>query len=425
MFFFREEQSCVRKKNSKEEIRCQNKDSDFKVDSKYVSNIISDSNDTKQKETDTNTLNRERTKKSVQTAVSCHDLESECDEPNKKYSIIHASLKQSISDSINKNEIQTGRTGLVKIQVENCLQGMAKSKPLHPVACTKVKKDVNLKDTQCRMNSPFTTRVNYNSIESITESECVKGSSKGRQCSKASIVRNITKGRKYDTDNVDAIVKFSDPMKKYLWGGNRSSKNQVTVNNSFEKIKIEQDQNNVTEKTLKTKKPAVSSLKKLSRSSLTIEPDKITINLSKYSPCASRLAASSKILSNNSIASPESPLHVVRSKSPSHVNAEVERTLKPLEKMTIQTSLSLNIQQFQRSNLSPRSKSVGDSCVTSPTSEGTTMSYSPTGTEILSLEEVGLQISVTETSRNNQQVKEKLDNECSNKAEKATLETMC
>lgn len=167
-------------------------------------------------------------------------------------------------------------------------------------------------------------------------------------------------------------------------------------------------------------KPSCSPFKKLSKSSLTIEPDKITVNLSKYSPCASRLAASSKIISSkNSPTSPESPLRSVAggdSKRELKLSSSSSLSVGGFSNMrnddclsrfensnTIQASLSLNIKQFQQqqqqenkysSNVSccpttPRSKSVGDSCVTSPISEGTTISCSPTGTEILSLEDVG------------------------------------
>lgn len=171
-----------------------------------------------------------------------------------------------------------------------------------------------------------------------------------------------------------------------------------------------------------TKKPASSPFKKLSRSSLTIEPDKITVNLSKYSPCASRLAASSKILSSTSPTSPESPLRAVRSRNPSNFERSRETGI---EKSTIQASLSLNIRQFQRTNpAAPRSRSVGDSCVTSPTSEGTTTSCSPTGTEILSLEEVGVQSNESE-NRKETEKKEVEKERLSTKSRKTTLETKC
>lgn len=180
-----------------------------------------------------------------------------------------------------------------------------------------------------------------------------------------------------------------------------------------------------TVKPFKVKKTSCSPDKKFSRSSLTIESDKITINLSKYSPCASRLAASSKILSTESVSNSESPLHVVHSRSPSHVDVQQANSL-PLDKMSIQASLSLNIHQFEKTRSTSRSRSVGDSCVTSPTSEGTTLSYSPTVTEILSLEEVIPQILVTEDSPSyHPDVKRKSENNLSEMAGNATLETKC
>lgn len=197
--------------------------------------------------------------------------------------------------------------------------------------------------------------------------------------------------------------------RKYLWFSKNSK------DDPDEKIK--------TVKPLKIKKTTCSPHKKLSRSSLTIESDKITVNLSKYSPCASRLAASSKILSNESVFNSESPLHLPHSRSPSHVNVQPANSL-PMDKMSIQASLSLNIHHFEKTRSNSRSRSVGDSCVTSPTSDGTTLSYSPTVTEILSLEEVIPQILVTEES-SYLDVKRKSDNCLSEKARKATLETKC
>lgn len=210
--------------------------------------------------------------------------------------------------------------------------------------------------------------------------------------------------------------------RKYLWFS-KNTKDHHHHHHHHLKGNCQIDVENEKIKSLKVMKTC-SPHKKLNRSSLTIESDKITINLSKYSPCASRLAASSKILSNESVSNSESPLHLPHSRSPSHINVQPANSL-PLDKMSIQASLSLNIHQFEKTRSNSRSRSVGDSCVTSPTSEGTTLSYSPTVTEILSLEEVIPQILVTEESSSYLDIKRKSDNNLSEKARKATLETKC
>lgn len=218
-----------------------------------------------------------------------------------------------------------------------------------------------------------------------------------------------------NSNNVDLNLSKS---RKYLWFSKNTKDDYIVKGNCQDN----EEKSKSTVKSLKVKKTC-SPHKKLSRSSLTIESDKITINLSKYSPCASRLAASSKILSNESVSNSESPLHLPHSRSPSHVN--VQPNSLPMDKMSIQASLSLNIHQFEKTHSNSRSRSVGDSCVTSPTSEGTTLSYSPTVTEILSLEEVIPQIFVTEESSSYLDIKRKSDNSLSEKARKATLETKC
>ena len=209
--------------------------------------------------------------------------------------------------------------------------------------------------------------------------------------------------------------------KKYLWFS-KNSRNHL-AKGLRQITKVAQDKSKAV-KPFKLKKPSCSPNKKPNRSSLTIEPDKITLNFSKYSPCASRLAASSKILSNESASNSESPLHIVHSQSPSRIDIQPANSL-PLDKMSIEASLSLNIHQFQKTRSNSRSRSFGDSCVTSPTSEGTTLSYSPTVTEILSLEEVIPQILVTDDSPSYLDVKRKSDNNLPEKACKATLETKC
>ncbi|XP_012275530.2 uncharacterized protein LOC105697092 [Orussus abietinus] len=355
----------------------------------------------------TNTLTQDENKRSVQIEASCCDLKTETVDSAKKYSTLPA----------KESDRQTGHSSIIKIQVENCSQCVDSVKSSFFTTSGKRFEDGKSKDLHCKANLP---RVNYNSIESMAETDCTK-SSKSRCGSKASIVHCITKSKKCSNASSIDGMKTADSMRKYLWGGNKSSKSQAVK--TLEKSKVQEGKNSMV-KPLKYKK-ASSPVKKVSRSSLTIDAAKVTINLSKYSPCASRLAASSKILSNNSSTSLENSPRTVSSRSPLPVDVQIEETQKPPEKVTIQASLSLNIQQIQKSNSTPRSRSVGDSCVTSPTSEATTLSYSPTGTEILSLEEVGPQISVTDTSGNYMDVKDKLGCEFPDKAQKATLETKC
>lgn len=108
------------------------------------------------------------------------------------------------------------------------------------------------------------------------------------------------------------------------------------------------------------------SKRKFGQSSLTLEPDKIMINLPKCSPCAYRLAASSKILSNDTgilsrfTINRDSPLHIVRSKSSSHINVHTEVSSKTAGKTLVQVNLFSNIQQSKKTP--PRSKSVGELC---------------------------------------------------------------
>ncbi|XP_076236059.1 uncharacterized protein LOC143180309, partial [Calliopsis andreniformis] len=108
------------------------------------------------------------------------------------------------------------------------------------------------------------------------------------------------------------------------------------------------------------------SKRKFSRSSLTLEPDKIMINLPKCSPCAYRLAASSKILSNDTgifsrfTINRESPLHIVRSKSSSHIDVHTDVSSKTAKKTSVQVNLFSNIRQSKKTP--PRSKSVGELC---------------------------------------------------------------
>ncbi|XP_043478555.1 uncharacterized protein LOC122508939, partial [Leptopilina heterotoma] len=271
---------------------------------------------------------------------------------------------------------------------------------------------LNRRKKQQRENTKFPAQ---NSTERNKEKSANSSSSEASNdvleeaASKEGIMRYVANEFDLQTNNCNNLSK----SRKYLWFS-KNTKDHI--------LKSQEEEKSKSVKSLKVKKTC-SPHKKLSRSSLTIESDKITINLSKYSPCASRLAASSKILSNESVSNSESPLHLPHSRSPSHVN--VQPNSLPMDKMSIQASLSLNIHQFEKTRSNSRSRSVGDSCVTSPTSEGTTLSYSPTVTEILSLEEVIPQIFVTEESSSYLDIKRKSDNSLSEKARKATLETKC
>lgn len=402
VFFFCDEQMNVNKCDDSKDSNDINNKYNSKFSSVESSNIIkSDKDDDLKQNKNSHISNRKRNKKSIDKQPNRCDVGSGPDEDNQNF-------KRSIGLGTKNEDTQTGHTILVKIQVENCSQcpDNAISLFAHETANTN-------NDSQCKLNKKtVAVQVNFNSIESV-ESHCVK-ISKVRCCNKATRVQNTTKGKKCNDETIDNDSNSSDSTKIYLWNG-KNHTNQSSIKQTTDKQKLHDKSNSVDRASLKSKKAlyAVSPLKKFNRSSLTIGPDKITVNqnvnccnirapfpnLSKYSPCASRLAASSKILGNTSptALSPESPLHVSRPKSP-HIDytTENKNKTKPTDKMTLQASLSLNIHQLKKTHLAtPRSRSVGDSCVTSPTSEATTLSYSPTGTEILSLEEVGQHIPVT------------------------------
>lgn len=347
--------------------------------------------------------------------------------------IVHRSLKNSFGQSQKKTDSQRTHTTLIDILVEDCRQCTIGEKSA--ASFSNVSGDVKKDITDCRgtltqpteKKSPG-SRFKYNCIESALDSINTNKDSRQRYYNKISIVDNIAKFKRPDTTH----AKTTELTKKFPWNCTCSK-----AKRNLDKCK-EQEKNDSIEsfdsysdaKQLKKKKPACSPLKKFGRSSLSVGTDKIAINLPKYSPCASRLAASSKILSSDRAVDPESPLHVPRSRSPSHVDVQTENNpLKHSEKTSMQASLSLNIQQFQKTRYTLRSRSVGDSCVTSPTSEATTVSYSPTGTEILSLEEVGPHTSHTSSGEGSgssySEGKEKLDTECSDKVRRATLETKC
>ncbi|XP_014481271.1 PREDICTED: uncharacterized protein LOC106747846 [Dinoponera quadriceps] len=379
--------------------------------------------------------------------TDCHDFRfNRTDKVTKKYTylpknlknpfaqnqknIVHRSLKNSFGQNHKKTDSQRAHTTLIDILVEDCRQCAIGEKSVASFsnASGDVKRDI----TDCRgtLTQPTAekkspgSRFKYNCIESTLELNSANKNNGQRYYNKISIVDNITKCKKSDEVHTETT-------KKFFWGCTCTKMRRKGLEKCKEQEKsdsIESFDSYNDAKQLKKKKPACSPLKKLGRSSLTVGSDKIAINLPKYSPCASRLAAGSKILSSDLAADPDSPLHVPRSRSPSNVDIQqTENSAKPSERTSMQASLSLNIQQFQRSRYTPRSRSVGDSCVTSPTSEATTVSYSPTGTEILSLEEVGPHTSSAEGSVSYSEVKEKLEVvECSDKVNRrTTLETKC
>lgn len=387
------------------------------------------------------------------TIIDCHGFKVYCPKLIKKHTylpkhlknpfaqsqknIVHRSLKNSFGQNHKETaDGQRARTTLIDILVEDCRQCAIGEKSVASFSNASV--DVKKNVTDCRgiLTQPTAekkspgSRFKYNCIESALESNSIAKDSGQRYYNKISIVDNIAKFRKADATH----AKTTESAKRSLWNCTCSK-----MRKSLEKCK-EQERSDSTEsfdssyndaKQLKKKKAACSPLKKIGRSSLSVGSDKVTINLPKYSPCASRLAASSKILSSDLAADPESPLHVPRSRSPSHVDVQTENDpSKPAERTSsLQASLSLNIQQFQKPRYTPRSRSVGDSCVTSPTSEATTVSYSPTGTEVLSLEEVGPHTSQTSSAEGSgssySEVKDRLDADCSDKVRRATLETKC
>ncbi|KAI4479014.1 hypothetical protein M0804_011476 [Polistes exclamans] len=321
-----------------------------------------------QKSYSTSTVENEQGKTELESANSCHD-------------------------------VRTNNTGLSTKKLASLskyykyVDGKLKPMPSFSNASAGAKKGSNdLKDT--------TTTTAHSNVKSDKKNPLSQFYYNGVESNRkprlrTSIVEGITKGKKIDDkEERNRSVKYhcESTTKKFLWSGN------------------------------------FHPLRNLGRSSLTVEPDKITISSSKYSPCASRLAASSKILSNDLGANSDSPLHVPRSRSPSRLDVQPAENNLPKnldERTSMQGSLSLNIQQFLKTKCAPRSKSVDDSCVTSLTSEATTLSYSPTSTEVLSLGEVGQQTSSAEGSASYSEVKEKLVIECSDKVQRASLETKC
>ncbi|XP_043281387.1 uncharacterized protein [Venturia canescens] len=393
---------------------------------------------------------------------------SDCEETKEKktasnrLSRMMVDKKSGTEMTIDGEEVRGEKEGLesrslqgqpITIQIENSDKSIALF-PQEITTPTTLSKENKIRGKK----KTVAVQVNLNSMESMGDSNCLK-LNKLRCSNKSGLLQSSVKMKKPEIASEKPVENKrdsggSDSTKIYLWSGKNSKKKQQTplfksqsviekatktaTNQHFTIHEPLQKSNSLIEKTsIKCKKPSIgcSPLKKLNRSSLTIESEKITINLSKYSPCASRLAASSKILSSNSPLSPDSPLQAVRSKSPRRRDVQENGLLDPTrhnEKSTLQASLSLNIQQYRKSHPAPRSRSVGDSCVTSPTSEATTLSYSPTGTEILSLEEVCPQITVNDVNVDDsimvlqkQEIRDKFSENYIACSRKANLETKC
>lgn len=442
VFFFCEQQQVVNQDTCHSEsfniTRSKDENPNGEGNSKK-SNIRSDCKNTKQKDSSVNSKEKGQNKSSL---TDCHEFRlKHSGKVTKKHSylsknlknpfaqsqknIVHRSLKNSFGQNHKKADSQRAHTALIDILVEDCQQCAISEKPT--ASFSNASSDITKNITDCTFikltveeKSGFLHKCNY--VQSASDLNNTNKNHEQRCYDKISIVDNITKFKKPDR------AKTTESTKKYFWGCTctKISKKNIEKCKKQEKIDSAESFDSCNDtKQSKKKKPICSPLKKLGRSSLAVSSDKITINLPKYSPCASRLAAGSKILSSDLTADPESPLHVSRSRSPSHVDVKIENPSKSLEQTSMQASLSFNMQQFQKTRYTPRSRSVGDSCVTSPTSEATTVSYSPTGTEILSLEEVGPQTSSTEGSGSYSDVKEKLDAECTDKIRRATLETKC
>lgn len=284
--------------------------------------------------------------------------------------IVHRTLKNSFGQGHKKADIQISHTTLVDIQVEDCRQYTIEEKSLS--SYSNISNDNNksisdCKNSQSQFKSEKKSPINqfkYSSIESVLDSECTKNNKK--YCSNKILNKDTTVKDKKPEEHDTQVhhEKSVESTKKFSWG-NKSSK---FASKSFEKTCKDKGKNDSIEKKLKAKKILCSPLRKFGRSSLTIEPDKIMINLPKCSPCACRLAASSKILSNDSsllsrfTINRESPHHAVRLKSPSHIDVQTDISSKSSERTSMQTNLFSNIQQFKKSRYTPRSRSVGELC---------------------------------------------------------------
>ena len=253
--------------------------------------------------------------------------------------IVHRTLKNSFGQGHKKIDTQVSHTTLVDIQVEDCRQYTLGEKSFSSFSITSSdNKDVSdCKSVHRQLKAEKKSPINqfkYSSIESALESEC---KNKKHCCNKETLGKEETEST-------------AESTKKFLWGSKGNKFKDQTKTDSMEKK-------------LKAKKLICSPLKKFGRSSLTIEPDKIMINLPKCSPCACRLAASSKILSNDTglfSRFTSSPHHVVRSRSPSHMDVQTDVS-KSSEK-TMPANVFSNMQQFQKARHAPRSRSVGELC---------------------------------------------------------------
>ena len=248
----------------------------------------------------------------------------------------HRTAKNSFGQSQNyysrKSATQVAHTTLVDIQVEDCRQNAIAEKST---------------------SSFSNTSSDNNSIESTLGSQCTENNK--QYCTKISTREIIAKGKRCEEHDTQSSNEKSTILKEeFLWGLDKSSKDE--------------GRKDPMKKKSKSKRMICSPLKKFGRSSLSLEPDKIMINLPKCSPCACRLAASSKILSNDTgilsrfTINRDSPLHIVRSKSPSHLGAHTEVTSKSSEKTSVEVNLFSNTQQPEETRCTPRSKSVGELC---------------------------------------------------------------
>ncbi|XP_044018699.1 suppressor of Mek1 isoform X1 [Aphidius gifuensis] len=326
------------------------------------------------------------------------------------------------NDDDNKNDT-AAHTILVKIQVEN-LSKDNKNKNITLID------DDNNKQIQCKLNDNKTVavQVNINSSDINSDTQCLKINKViccNNKTTKLQCNKNIKSQQKNDclkindTNNIGITTTIPkspkspspsiDSSKIFILNSGNKNKQQINTNidNKINK-KLPDKSYSVDRASLKKKKliQGISPAKKFNRSSLTIGSDKITINLSKYSPCASRLAASSKILNTSPTnLSPDSPIHVSRNKSPirnndnfnylSPINNKFDTLKLTNDKLPLQMSRSLNIEQFKKPYTTPRSRSVGDSCIitsslndTTTTTTKKTICYSPIiGNELLSLDD--------------------------------------
>lgn len=274
--------------------------------------------------------------------------------------IVHRTLKNSFGQVHRKADTQMSHTTLVDIQVEYCRQYAIGEKSFSSSSNTSSDNNKDISDCKSmhsQLKSEKRSPINqfkYSSIESVLESECVKSNKK--HCYNKISSNEAKRSEEYEKANNE---KFMDSVKKFPWG----SKSSKFTSKSFEKTCKDKGKNDSTEKKLKAKRMFCSPLRKLGRSTLTIEPDKIMINLPRCSPCACRLAASSQNFSYDSNLISRftgyggCPHRGVHSRSPTHLDVKTDISLKSSERTSTQTSLFP--QPFQRP---VRSRSVGELC---------------------------------------------------------------